>query len=226
MTTGRSGAGRPGRDVAPGPRRDPAPRRGRQLRFTARAAEGTAAARPGGQRAGWHRGAAHRRPARRGSGNPATSDASPAASRSEPQDSAPGPELGGARGPRAPRPAAGCRGSRIRMAGTRASASRVARLVGAARYPCPEWRRAGRITNRLDPPRLLSTAPPWLRSHLPFLGCLANSRGIRDTDRANSASPGDRGGQGLAWGMCPWVTETERPRHCSIASLPPLHPRT
>lgn len=34
--------------------------------------------------------------------------------------------------------------------------------------------------------------PVWLPSHLPFLGSLANSRGIRDTDHANSSSPGKR----------------------------------
>ncbi|EPY77946.1 hypothetical protein CB1_001157001, partial [Camelus ferus] len=39
--------------------------------------------------------------------------------------------------------------------------------AGAAHYPCPEWRRARHITNRLDRPRLLSTAPPWLPSHRP-----------------------------------------------------------
>lgn len=88
---------------------------------------------------------------------------SPAASRSDLQVSAPSPKLGGAREPACALPRAeGCGGSRIRISCTCA----IARPLGLRDTHTQSGGRL-HITNRLDPSRLLNTAPPWLPSYIP-----------------------------------------------------------
>lgn len=96
------------------------------------------------------------------------------------------------RGPCTLRQTRGCGGSRIRISGTCAFPSMVARLLVLLVTHSRSGGGLDTSPTGWTPPRLLSTAPPWLPSHLPCPLSLANSRGIRDTDCANSSSP-DKG---------------------------------